>query len=430
MLNKHIKNKSLLILVLFMFMSLAQAMDVYIGTMFSVTRKNILVTPFSPMSQSASSDKMNNLWDAVKYDLEFSGYFSVITLSRIPTKPDQPGFPDLGFLQSLNVEHYTQGGYILSGNRLFLEANLMDPKTGLREWGKKYQGDLGLHREMIHRFSDEIVNKVTGNKGIATSRIAFISKASGNKELYVMDYDGENVSRLTHDNSITLSPSWSPDKSEIAFVSYKDDSPSIYVINVNTKRTRKISGYKTLNMTPKWSPDGRTIAATLNKDGDENIYLLDPQGKASPRRLTKSPGIDISPSFSPDGSQIAFVSDRSGSPQIYVMNSDGTNTRRITFKGNYNSSPAWSPRGDWIAFVSQTSNGFDLCLIQPDGQNQTVVSTGYGSNEEPSWAPDGRHLVFSSSRTGSSEIYTFSFDGSGVRTLSKRLSASQPCWSN
>ena len=406
-------------------------MDVILDTMYSVGKKyNVMLTPYKPMTGSIRSNDLDNLWSVNKYDLEYTGYFSVMTVAALPTLPNSPSYVDLGFLKDLNVEYYTQGSYSVSGSRLGLYPDLINAQNGLREWGKRYQGDLVLTREMAHRFSDEIVNKVTSFKGIACSKIAFISKTSGNKELYTMDYDGYGATAITHDKSILLSPSWSPDTTEVAYVSFKDGNPAIYVINVFSKKSRKIAGFKGLNSSPTWSPDGKYIACTLTKDGDEDIYLIDPSGRGEPKRITFDRGIDTSPSWSPDGKQIAFVSNRVGGPQIYVMSVDGTNVRRLTNQGGYNTCPAWSPRGDLIAYASQNSEGFNIFVIQSDGQNPLKLTSGSGSNEEPSWSPDGRHIAFSSTRNGVSEIYTISFPDGNVNQITKSgMNCSQPSWS-
>lgn len=418
-------------LLLILFASMVYATDVLLGTRFVVGKKwNIVLTPLHPMTGSENSTDLNNLWTILKNDLEYSEYFSVITVAKIPTLPNSPSNIDLGFLKDLNVDSYVQGNYSVSGERLYIEADVMNALNGNLMWGKKYRGDLKLYRDMAHRFSDELIFRITGVKGIAESKIAFISKATGSKELYMMDYDGYNIEQLTKDKTITLSPTWSPDTTEIAYVSFKRGNPSIYIVDVNSHQSRLLAAYPGLNSAPAWSPDGKWIAATLNKDGNEQIYLLDPTGKAAPKRLTFDKGIDTSPSWSPTGRQIVFVSNRSGSPQIYIMDSDGSNVRRLTYKGDYNASPSWSPQGDLIAYVSQHPEGFNLYLIQIDGQNATQLTSSAGSNEDPSWSPDGRHLVFSSTRNGSSEIYTLTLDGNIVTPLTKTEKiSSQPSWS-
>ncbi len=419
---------SLFLTILF---TLALATDVFLTTRFQVGKKwNILITRFHPMSGSEDSKDMNTISEVLKNDLEYSGYFSVITTDKVPTITGSATDFDLGFLKDLNVDSFIQGRYSAAGDSLYMEADVLNAQNGILMWGKRYRGDLVLHREMAHRFSDEVVYRLTGFKGIAESKIAFISKITGSKELYIMDYDGYNIEQLTKDNSITLSPTWSPDTNEIAYVTFKRNNPSIYIVNVNTHKSRLLAAYPGLNSAPAWSPDGKWIAATLNKDGNEQIYLLDPLGKTEPKRLTFGKGIDTSPCWSPTGRQIAFVSNRAGTPQIYIMDSDGSNVRRLTYKGDYNASPTWSPQGDLIAYVSQHPEGFNLYLVQVDGQNPTQLTSSAGSNEDPSWSPDGRHLVFSSTRSGYPEIYTLTLDGNQITQLTNSKKAtSQPSWS-
>jgi TolB protein len=270
-------------------------------------------------------------------------------------------------------------------------------------------------RPVMHAFCDDIVRHLTGEEGIARTRIACICSASKAREVMVVDYDGYGGRQVTHDNSVNLAPTWSPVDALIAYASFKRGEVDLYGINPETGKGYDISHYPGIDSAPAWSPDGRFLAVTLAIKGNPDIYLIRRNGEIV-ERLTSSPGIDSSPCFSPTGRQIAFMSDRLGSPQIFVMDADGLNVTRLPIPHTYTDSPAWSPRGDRIAYAARLG-AFDLFVTNLDGSMVTQLTDGQGSNENPRWAPDGRHIVFSSTRSGRRGVYVMLADGSNQRRL-------------
>jgi TolB protein len=282
-------------------------------------------------------------------------------------------------------------------------------------FGKRYVGDAKFYRLMVHRFADDIVFNLTGEKGVAQTRIAFVSAMSRTaKEIYVMDYDGASHSALTGNQSINLSPRWSPDGRLLAYTSYRNGNPDLFVLNFDSGRRDVLSAQPGLNATPGWSPDGQWLALAMSASGGTNLFLMPKSGGAR-KPITTGPAISVSPSFSPNGRQITFNSDRGGTPQIYVTDVDGSNLRRVTFQGTYNASPRWSPRGEKIVFMCRFG-GNHICLINPDSSGLQQL-TSVGNNEEPTWSPDGRHIAFTSTRTGQREVFVMHADGSEQRRL-------------
>jgi TolB protein len=329
----------------------------------------------------------------------------------------------------LGAQALVKGTFSQEGGDLIVECRLFDVGGQSMITGKRYRGPADAAASMMHRCADEIMIRVTGEPGIAQTKIAFISRQNNNKELFVMDQNGSNVRQLTSDRSIALSPAWSPDSREIAITSYRDRNPDLVTVSLNGGGRRLVSQQPGLNSAPAWSPDSSRLALTLTKDGNSEIYTVSRNG-ADLRRLTNHPAIDTSPTWSPTGRQIAFVSDRAGSPQIFIMDAEGSNVRRLTYQGNYNDRPSWSPRGDRIAYVSMEGNRFDVYVINVDGSGAQRLTMGNGSNESPSWSPDGRFLVFSSTRTGVPQLYRMYDDGSGQEQLTFLEGGAQsPVWS-
>ena len=346
-------------------------------------------------------------------DLRFTNIIDVMDPATLPFDPktvqlDQER-PLLPGLNSLRIQHLAVAQVSSRGREAVVEGRLFDVTTGNMVFGKRYVGDSKFYRLIIHRFADDIVFNLTGEKGVAQTRIAFVSAVSRTaREIFVVDYDGVNAAPITGNQSINLSPRWSPDGRLIAYTSYRNGNPDLFVLNFDSGRRDVLSAQRGLNVTPAWSPDGQWLAFAMSAGGGTNLSLM-PKGGGTPRPLTTGPAISVSPSFSPNGRQIVFNSDRGGSPQIYAMDVEGTNLRRLTFQGNYNASPRWSPRGEKIVFMCRLG-GNQICLINPDGTGLQQLTT-LGNNEDPAWSPDGRHIAFTSTRMGPRDIFVMHADG-------------------
>ena len=382
----------------------------------------IAVAGFPEFRLPGGRDDLGKLvYDVLRADLNASSIFDAVDPAILPLEPrsvqagqERALFPGLN---ALKVQFLAIGSVQSRGNELLLEGRLYDVGAGAEMIGKSYVGDPKILRTMVHRFADEVVYRVTGEKGIASTRIAFVSDVGGGaKEIYLMDYDGYTPVLITGNRSINLSPRWSPDGNRIAYTSYRDNNPDLFLLDLRSGRRGPISKTPGLNVAPAWSPDGQWLVVSKSAGGGTNLYLMRADGSGE-RRLTFGSGISISASFSPNGQQIAFASDQGGNPQIYVMDITGANLQRLTFRGTYNVSPRWSPRGDKIAYVAREGGAMDIWVMDANGQNAQRLTDGIGHNEEPAWAPGGRHLAFTSSRDGRRNIYRIFADGTGLTRL-------------
>lgn len=370
----------------------------------------------------------NELATVIAFDMNMSGVVSAETREQLPI-PGTLALSESDFMSwmSSGVDLLVRSEYSLKGDDLTIEFRLFDVLNRKLLTSRRFLGKGKELRYFSHLFSDEILLAITGEKGCFTSRIAFVSTQGGNKEIFIMDWDGNNLAQLTRNGSINLNPSFSPDGREISFTSYKRGNPDLYKRALSNQVEVPLSARKGLNITAAYSPDGQKIALTMSKDGNSEIYTINKDG-TNPMRLTVDPSIDISPIWSPDGSRIAFVSDRHGKPQIYTMKSDGANLQRLTHSGSYNVNPSWSPKGDKILYA-RSEGGFQIHSINPDGSGDMQLTTS-GSNENPSWSPDGRFITFSSKRANADGIYVMRADGSGqIKVNKNRGRSTQPNWS-
>jgi TolB protein len=293
-------------------------------------------------------------------------------------------------------------------------------------------GDPGF-RMAVHAAADDLVLWATGEPGHAATRIAFVLDARGSKEIYSIDYDGENVQRVTGDGSIALSPAWSPDGLRMAYTSYRSGAPFLYERDLATGRDRLVSNRDGINITPSYAPDGRTLAFSVTVSGNTELALFD-RDRGSVRTLTQGRRSDsLSPSYSPDGRQLAFVSNRLGEPHIYLMPATGGDARMIsdfTVGGRgYNTAPDFAPRGNRVAYQTRLPSGqMQIVVVDLDRGTRRVL-TSEGSNEDPSWAPDGRHLVFASRDREGGGLFIVDTVTGDIRPLLRGKGYGLPAWS-
>jgi len=380
----------------------------------------IAIPAFKAFSDSsAEKNAATSAADILSQTLEYTGYFRIIDRAAFLSDPRRPPLdvPDIVFRNwtGIGAEMLITGGIALGNHAAEMELRLFDTVNAKLIVGKRYKGSDKDQRRMLQRFAGDVIFALTGDQGVFNSKIAFVSNGSGNKEIYVCDFDGHNPRQVTHTKNITLSPAWSSDGKWMAYTDFSSGNSDLYIMHLEEKRGAIVSE-KGLNISPGWIPSQFALAATLSFEGDPEIYMLTGSGKII-KRLTKSWGIDVSPSWSPDGKKMTFVSNRSGSPQIYIMDLYTERTERLTFEGSYNTSPKWSPKGDRIAYTGLKNGQFNVYVITIDGQSLVQLTRDSGDNEAPSWSPDGNLIVFSSMREGTSRIYVMTAYGTDQRRL-------------
>jgi TolB protein len=365
--------------------------------------------------------------------LDFTGYFKLLDRESFIEDPAgaKQGQSNIYFPNwtAVGAELLVTGNLQLNGSALEIELRLFDTLKAKQLIGKKYSSGVNDLRDVIKRFAGEVVYYLTGSRGFFDSRIAFVSNGSGNKEIYICEFDGSGINQFTRNRAITIFPAWSSDGRWMAYTSYIKGKPDLYIVNT-IDRSTSVVAKKGINITPAWVPGKFELAATLSYAGDQDIYLLSGAGKEI-KRLTNEWGSDVSPTWSPDGKKMAFVSSRSGTPQIYIQDIDAGNVERITFNGKYNTQPSWSPKGDKIAYSGMNGGKHNIYTISFDGKDPVQLTGNAGDNESPSWSPDGSLIAFSSTREGPSRIYVMTAFGTDQRRL-LTISGEQtsPKWSS
>jgi len=378
------------------------------------------------------------LWD----DLSFEREFDMIprdTYASIPAARSLAGIP-FDRWRELGADALLIGTVEKRGDLFRVEVRLFGVKQKQAAYNREFTAATSNPRFVAHTIADEIFQTQLALRGVARTKIAFVSDRDGLrltgtvesrvvKEVYICDYDGANQRRLTTNQTLNINPTWSPDARSIAYTSYRRGIPDIFISNIyqgtmeNPLRTRGEE-----NFLPVWSPDGTRIAFQSNRDGNAEIYVMNRDGSGI-RRVTTHPMDDTTPTWSPSGNQIAFTSNRSGSPQIYVVDVDGLNLRLMT-RESYCDRATWSPAPyNEIAYAARTGAGFDIVVLDVATRERRQLTFGEGSNESPAFAANGRHVVFSSTRSGRSQLYTVERTGKDVRLLTKIGNNKTPDWS-
>ncbi len=385
----------------------------------------------APLGGSGGEPCGKRFGDTLSRDLDISGLFRVLD----PGVAGGGGEAEVDFASwgASGARLLVTGRCDVVGDDTILEARLFDIAERRQLGGKRYQGGRREVRRMAHRFGDEVMRLLTGERGPFDTRIAFVSTRAGRaKELYVTGFDGEEVRQLTSNGTINLSPSWSPDGRELLLTSYKDGRPKLYELDLSSGRFSLLLSGPGLTNGGRFSPDGGRIAASREESkGNSEIVVLDRDGEVR-RVVAAHDGIDVSPSWSPDGRQIAFCSARGGAPQIYVADADGGSARRVSFGGSYNTSPAWSPRGARIAYTGRVGGRFQIFVSDAAGGEARQITSSDGDNVDPSWSPDGRYLIFSSTRGGGrGQLWVVDERGLRQRQLIRGPGGdSSPAWSS
>ena len=332
--------------------------------------------------------------------------------------------------KSLGVDYVILGQVGGDPAGMLIEGAILDVASNKTLAGRRYKGAAAQLEDMTLRLCDALIEDFTGEMGVARTRMAYVSDATGRKEVYVTDILGRHPRQITSHRALCVSPRFTPDGNFLAYSTYHRGNQDLYITDLRqSATTNSLSRRKGLNLAPAFSPDGRTMIITLSQGGNPDLYVMDRQGQIL-QQLTSGAGINVSASFSPDGQQIAFVSDRSGKPNVYVMNAGGGQAKRLTFKSSENSEPVWSPKGDEIAFTGLQGGSYQLFVMDRNGGNVRQLSTGGGSYESPTWSPDGRMIAVTRKSGSRSEICVVSKAGKDVRVLfTMKGNQSYPQWS-
>jgi TolB protein len=390
--------------------------EVNLGVVKEAYQKtDVLVGTLDVLSGGMRSvDMATALEQTIAQDLEYSGLFRVALLESQAARDSL----DVQFAVRGSVEGPLRDASETGEEKpTTVSLDLVTHPGGQLLLNKRYRPRPDQVRVTAHHFANQIVEMLTGEVGIAMTRVVFSRGSGDRRDLWVVDYDGEGLMRLTSNRTLNLCPDWKPDATEIAFTSYTRGMQGLYGIDTRTGAVRKIIAQDGLNLGAAWHPDGDELLVSLSRSGDPEIYRISPAGEII-RRLTAMRSIEVSPDWSPSGREVVFTSDMTGTPQLYILDDVGSARRPLTWEGRYNDSAKWSPGGEQIVYATREGNETQLALIRANGDSRRLLTDARWRNcEDPSWAPDGRHIVFASDRTGTFKLYVMDVLEGDVRQL-------------
>jgi TolB protein len=415
------------------------------GSNLGSERIRLAAADWKPVGADPQTATLKTAFDATLYsDLTSAGIFDLVSKSLIPQAT--PGAP-----QEINLSQWSAtpsnaamvafGALSVTNGRLIVYGWLDDARNSVNPQvlGKQYneQASQDAARTVAHRFADEIILRLGGGiNGIAETKIYFVSSRSGTKEIWAMDYDGQNEHAVTHLGTISLSPRISPDNTRIAFASLGREGWAIRMYSLELGRLVSfpagVAGGS--NLSPAWSGDGTKVAFSSSRSGESAIWVADASG-ASPHRITNFRGPDVAPAWNPrTNAQLAWASGRTGLPQIYTMEQDGSNVQRLT-DGGYAVSPSWSPNGQFLTFSWDRNygpgapGGYDIYVMDIASKRWLQLTHEAGANDYPSWAPDNRHIIFERKVGGHTDIWSMLADGTEQHQLTHTGNNFMPNWS-
>lgn len=428
---KRMINAALILTILISSSALSEALKIEITQGVS-SAQPIAVVPFLN-TQSANALPVD-IAQIISDDLVRSGRFKSLSRFDMLNKPSSAEQVNFRNWQALGQDNLVIGKVVDNANgQLTVQFQLFDVYKGEQLTGFSIPANRADLRAVAHRISDLIYEKLTGQKGAFSTRMAYVTSMqdlNGQHEykIQVADADGFGAKTIVTSSEPIMSPTWSPAGDKISYVSFEQRRSSIYTQTLKTGAREKLRSFKGINGAPSWSPDGTQLALTLSKDGSADIYIYNVITRSF-RRLTTSYAIDTEPDWSPDGRQIIFTSDRGGKPQIYRVSVNGGQAARVTYEGSYNARARHSPDGKNIAMVHRVNGQYRIATLELKTGFISILTDGK-LDESPSYAPNGSMILYSTNDGLKSILAAVSSDGKVRQKL--RLQGGEvrePAWS-
>jgi TolB protein len=365
----------------------------------------------------------------IRADLERSGLFRGLELPPIVPEPTEATTINYAEWRSRLADALLVGSVQpRPDGRFEARFRLYDVVKQVPLGGVAYTLGKEQLRATAHRISDFVYEKLTGEKGVFSTRIAYVVKRGNRYELQISDYDGAGAETALASFEPIISPVWSPDGKRLAYVSFEAKKPVVYVHSLVDGKRRVIANFKGSNSAPAWTPDGNRLAVVLSREGGSQMFMINADGTGL-RRLATSTSIDTEPRFSPDGQWIYFTSDRGGTPQLYRMPASGGEPQRISFEGSYNVTPRISPDGKTIAYITRNPAGkFQVALLDLSNR-QVQILTDSDRDESPSFSPNGRMILLATVINERGVLSAVSADGRVKQRLSTAAGdVREPAW--
>ena len=366
--------------------------------------------------------------EVIQNNLARTGEFTIFNNDDLLTVPNEESEIVFNDFKILNIDYLIIGNILEDGLSITAEYEVFDIRKGLKVRSSTVFGIPNKNRQLAHYISDGIYEEITGIKGIAATKILYVTE-NKNFKLVMADADGSNEQTLLDSPEPIISPSWSPDSKKVAYVSFETGMAKVFVQDIATGERNIVIENSSQISSPAWSPDGNFLSLTMYQDGNAEIYILNLNNK-NLTRLTNHYSIDTESVWSPKGSKIMFTSGRSGSPQLYELNLRRSNARpqRITFDGNYNAKGSYLPNEEGIVFVHRSNVNFKIALKYFD-ENFIRPLTESQMDESPSISPNGNVIVYAIKDEDMGLLSGVTLSGAKFRLPASDGAVREPAWS-
>lgn len=369
-----------------------------------IAKENLLIT-YDQCSNSAPMNKtLQSLSEITRNDFAFYGH--ILNVQLLPTTQPAATIADIKEKSSINAIYWIHWKCNKNSFEVIAYSVLEQKEKFKIEW--KNVND--VNRSLVHQLDDQIFQTFFQKKSIFNSKIVFSGAVEWGvrrsvKEIYMVDFDGYNLNRITQHRGLALAPAFSPDNKKIVYslIDSKKVVKNVELreLDLQTGISKNISNKVGMNSGAVYAEDGKGIYATLSFKGNADIYYID-LASGAVRPLTSSFAEDVDPSITKDGKLLTFLSNRAGKAHVYTLDPSGLekDVKRISYVGKFNATPRFSPDGTEIVFSSWVDRGFDLYRLSISGQNIARLTKNYGSNEDPTYSEDNQFIVFSSRQSG------------------------------
>lgn len=395
------------------------------------TKTKIALVPFYWSGNQALPERMENI---ITNNLARTGRFEPLAPGRMLSQPSTEDGIFFRDWRLLGQEYLVIGNLKPFGDgKLQAEIALYDVVKNTRV--VKVTQVIGLYqlRDFAHSLSDLFYERITGTRGIFSTRIAFVTRKILSPELadyrlQIADADGQRARTIYKSNEPIISVAWSNDGNRLAFANKVGDRWKIFIQDLKSGQVNSISDARGYTSAPAFSPDGRYLAYVSSNLNSPEIYLYDFQTGRS-QRLTHNNYIDTEPSFSPDSRSLVFTSERGGRPQIYRLDLATKRSERLTFEGSQNLRAKYSSDGKYLVFVHLLNGRFNIAAMDLATRDIRIL-TETNLDESPSIAPNGSMLVYATQRENRGVLAWVSLDGQVTNQMNSDFGdVLEPAWS-
>jgi len=366
----------------------------------------------------------------LKFDLTFSDQLAL----RIEKKKKEITKKEQSTLLEKDVPLFLQ----LKKQKQSILVRLLNTYSGETIYQKSFPLD-GSATKIAHTISNELMPKLTNEKGIAHSTLSYCKQFSNKqpdgkikimKAVCIADYACSVEKIIDPGKTLNVAPSWHSKAPVLFYSKFTKSNGQLVSFDLKSKKQQVICSYDGLNMQPSFSNDGNRAALCMtSQKGNSEIYLYDHKlcekvGKRVFRQLTANGGSNSSPCLLPNDDLI-FCSDfQTGGPQLYYLNHKTHKTTRLSNGRSYCAAPSYHHKKHALVYTRFIKGVFQLFSMQFTKNKvlEKQLTFDKGDKVDPAWSPCGNYIAFVYDKLNSAgkkipQIASFNMRSKTIKTL-------------